>query len=140
MLVGGMRSVGSDEDGVAVGRRFLDELGADEARSTWLVFDYNRLLRDAGEFDAECPRELVRGAARCEGDDEGDRLVRVLSQSLGDEVIEQVLRVLVPGETDLQRTRLCATPLASTTDLQKVCCRLSKISKRVPRLVVMLRL
>ena len=78
VLVGGVRRVGRDEHGVAVGRRLLHRFRADEARRARLVVDDHRLLGDARDLLAERARELVGGAAGRERHDERELLVGIL--------------------------------------------------------------
>jgi hypothetical protein len=77
VLVGGVRGVGGDEHGVAVGRRARRLLGGQHAAGARLVLDDHRLLGLLGDVLPEHARELVGGAAGGERHDEGDGLLRI---------------------------------------------------------------
>jgi hypothetical protein len=69
------------QDGVAVGRRGRDELGADETAGTGLVVHHDRLSEDLRHLLTHRASERVAGAADGERHDQLDGLVGVLRGS-----------------------------------------------------------
>ncbi len=78
VLVGGVRRVGRDQHGVAVGRGARRRLRRHHPARAGLVVDDDRLLGVGGDRRAERARQLVGGAAGSERHDEGDRMVGIL--------------------------------------------------------------
>ena len=72
--IGGIGRDITEQHGVAVGRRFGDEIGAEIGRRTRLVLDHDRLADELGHFLSDQPREEVGSAARGIRDDQMDRL------------------------------------------------------------------
>jgi hypothetical protein len=70
-----------EQHGVAVRRGLGDVVRADVAVGAGAVFHDDRLSPGRGDVRADGARQDVRGAARGEGDDDADRLVRVLLAS-----------------------------------------------------------
>ncbi len=61
---------------VAVGGRLRDDVGRDRARSAGPVLDDDRLAEQLGHALAERSRHDVGAAARCETNEQPDRLLR----------------------------------------------------------------
>ena len=76
VLVGGVRGVGGDEDGVAIGRGLGHGGGGDHAAGTGLVVHHHGLLGVVGDGLADGTGQLVGGAACGKRHHKGDGLGR----------------------------------------------------------------
>src|SRR5436190_11604914 len=72
--IGGIGRDISEQHGVAVRRRFGDEVGAQIGRRARLVLDHERLADEFGHFLSDQPREKISSAAGGVRDDQMDRL------------------------------------------------------------------
>ena len=72
--IGGISRDIAEQHGVAVRRRFGDEIGAEIGRRARLVLDHDWLAHELGHFLSDQPREEVGSAARGIRDDQMNRL------------------------------------------------------------------